>query len=141
SDYELPQELVEFQSTLKRFVQAEIEPLADVFEEKNDIPDELLAKAAEMGLFGLSIPEEFGGMGTSELASSVAVEALSRGPGGATFYLAPSAPAAAIRFAGNTDQKQRYLPQLASGQTYAAFCLSEAGADRKSTRLNSSHVK
>ena len=128
SDYELPQELVQFQSTLKRFVQTEIEPRAHVLDETNDLPDELLEKAAEIGLFGLSIPEEFGGMGTSELASSVAVETLSHGPGGATFYLAPSAPAGAIRFAGTSEQQQRYLPQLASGQTYAAFCLSESGA-------------
>lgn len=128
ADIDLPEELVQFRDSLHRFVAEEIEPRAAEIEETNDLPDALLEKAAELGLFGLSIPEEFGGMGTSELASSVAVEALSHGPGGATFYLAPSAPAAAIRLAGTDAQRQRYLPDLASGKAYAAFCLSEAGA-------------
>ncbi len=125
---DLPQELCEFRDSLQRFVAQEIEPLAGEIEQSNDLPDSLLKKAADLGLFGLSIPEEFGGLGESELASSVAVETLSHGPGGATFYLAPSAPAAAIRLAGNQAQRERYLPALASGSAYAAFCLSEAGA-------------
>jgi len=128
SKLDLPEELIQFQDMLQRFVADEIEPQAQAIEDANDIPDDLLRKAAALGLFGMSIPEEFGGMGGSELASSVAVEALSHGPGGPTFYLAPSAPAAAIRLAGNDAQRQRFLPKLASGEDFAAFCLSEAGA-------------
>lgn len=128
SKQDLPEELIQYQNMLMRFVEEEIEPQAQAIETANDIPDALLIKAGELGLFGMSIPEEFGGMGVSELASSVAVEALSHGPGGATFYIAPSAPAAAIRLAGNDEQRQRFLPNLASGKEFAAFCLSESGA-------------
>lgn len=128
SDHVLPAELVQFQETLARFVVNEIEPRASEIEAQNDIPDDLLKKAADLGLFGLSIPEEYGGLGASELLSCVALEQVSHGPGGATFYLAPSAPAAAIRLAGNEEQRAHYLPRLASGEAYAAFCLSEAGA-------------
>jgi acyl-CoA dehydrogenase len=126
--YELPEELTQLRDSLRRFVADEIEPRAKTIEQTNDIPDELLAKGAELGLCGLSIPEEYGGSGTSEVASCVALETLSHGPGGVTFYLAPSAPAAAIRFAGNETQRKKYLPALARGEMFSAFCLSEAGA-------------
>lgn len=126
--YELPEELAQVRDNLRRFVADEIEPRASVIEQTNDIPDELLAKAAELGLFGLSIPEEYGGSGTSEVASCVALETLSHGPGGVTFYVAPSAPAAAIRFAGTEAQRRKFLPALARGDSFPAFCLTEAGA-------------
>lgn len=126
--YELPEELIQFRDVLRRFVSEQIEPLAKVIEQTNAIPDELLSKAAELGIFGFSIPEEYGGSGSSELASCVGLEALSHGPGGVTFYLAPSAPAAAIRFAGTEEQRRKFLPQLARGGLFSAFCLTEAGA-------------
>jgi acyl-CoA dehydrogenase len=127
-DFALPEELTQFRDSLRRFVAEEIEPRASVIEKTNEVPQELLAKARELGLFGLSIPEQYGGSGDSEIASCVALEALSHGPGGVTFFLAPSAPAAAIRFAGTEAQRQQFLPQLASGQQFSAFCLTEAGA-------------
>ncbi|HEX6979725.1 MAG TPA: acyl-CoA dehydrogenase family protein [Alphaproteobacteria bacterium] len=124
----LPEELRQFRDSLNRFLADEIEPRAAEIERTNDIPDAILAKAAELGLFGMSIPEEYDGLGTSEMVSCVALETLSRGPGGVTFYLAPNAPAAAIRFAGNEEQRRRFLPPMARGESFAAFCLSEAGA-------------
>jgi acyl-CoA dehydrogenase len=126
--YELPEELIQFRNMLRRFVREEIEPQAKVIEQSNSIPDDLLSKAAELGVFGLSIPEEYGGSGSSEMASCVGLEALSHGPGGVTFYMAPSAPAAAIRFAGSDEQRRKFLPELARGKLYSAFCLTEAGA-------------
>ncbi|MGP1678311.1 MAG: acyl-CoA dehydrogenase family protein, partial [Burkholderiales bacterium] len=126
--YDPPEELTQFRDALRRFVAEEIEPRASVVEQTNEVPQELLAKARELGLFGLSIPEAYGGSGESEVASCVALEALSHGPGGVTFFLAPSAPAAAIRFAGTEAQRQQYLPKLASGELFSAFCLTEAGA-------------
>src|SRR5450759_41718 len=126
--YQLPDELVEFRRNVRRFVTEEIEPRAKIIEQTNDVPQELLSKAAELGLFGLSIPEQYGGAGESELASCVALEAVSHGPGGVTFYTAPSAPAAAIRLAGNEAQRRQYLPALARGEAFSAFCLTEAGA-------------
>src|SRR5271167_1372933 len=113
---------------LRRFVAEEIEPRAKVIELTNAIPDELLAKAAKLGVFGLSIPEEYGGSGSSEVASCVALAALSHGPGGVTFYMAPSAPAAAIRLAGTDAQRRKFLPELARGELFSAFCLTEAGS-------------
>jgi acyl-CoA dehydrogenase len=64
-EYEPPEELTQFRDSLRRFVAEEIEPRASVIEQTNDVPQELLAKAGKLGLFGLSIPEEYGGSGTS----------------------------------------------------------------------------
>ena len=124
----LPEDALQLRDTLRRFVDEVIEPYAAEIDRTNDIPEDIFDKGREMGLFGLSIPEEYGGVGESELISSVALETLSRGPGGVTFYLSPSAPAAAIRLAGTEAQKQRYLGDLANGSRIASFCLSEAEA-------------
>ncbi|MBK8738980.1 MAG: acyl-CoA dehydrogenase family protein [Betaproteobacteria bacterium] len=139
--YELPEALVQVRDNLRRFVAEEIEPRAGVIEETNDIPDALLAKAAALGLFGLSIPEEYGGSGTSEVATCVALEALGHGPGGVTFYVAPSAPAAAIRFAGTEEQRRKYLPALARGDAIPAFCLTEAGAGSDAAGIRTRAVR
>lgn len=137
----LPEEIVQLRDTVRRFVADEVEPRANEIDETNRVPEAILDKARELGLFGLSIPEEYGGIGESELASSVALEAMSHGPGGVTFYVAPSAPAAAIRFAGTDEQKRRYLPDLASGTRFAAFCLSEAGAGSDAAGIKTRAVR
>jgi acyl-CoA dehydrogenase len=124
----LPEEARQIRDTVQAFLDDFVEPAAAEIDRTNEIPKAVLSKAAELGLYGFSIPEAYGGIGTSELVSSVAVETISQGPGGVTFFVAPSAPAAAINLVGREDQKQRYLPDLASGSRYAAFCLSEAGA-------------
>ena len=125
---QLPSEFVQLRDTVSRFVDEVVLPCAQEIERTNEIPQAVLDQAAELGLFGLSIPEQYGGFGESEIASCVMLEALSRGPGGVTFFIAPTAPAAALRFAGTEAQRRRYLPDLASGHRFASFCLSEAGA-------------
>lgn len=125
---QLPSEFVQLRDIVLRFVDEIVEPCAQQIESTNEIPQEVLDRAAQLGLFGLSIPEQYGGFGDSEIASCVMLEALSKGPGGVTFFIAPTAPAAALRFAGTEPQRQRYLPDLASGRKFASFCLSEAGA-------------
>jgi len=124
----LPDEVIQIRETMRGFVEEYVQPLAAEIDRTNEIPDSVLDKARELGLFGFSIPEEYGGLGVSELISSVAVETMSYGPGGVTFYIAPSAPGAAINLVGRDDQRRRFLPDLAAGERYAAFCLSEAAA-------------
>lgn len=124
----LPEDIRQVRETIRAFVDDVVLPRASVIDAENEVPEEILDTARELGLFGFSIPENYGGLGTSELMSSVALEEMSRGPGGVTFFVAPSAPAAAINLVGRDDQKDRYLPDLAAGRRYAAFCLSEAGA-------------
>jgi acyl-CoA dehydrogenase len=137
----LPEELRQLTDMLRRFVDDEINPQAAEIERTNNVPQSLLTRAADLGLFGFSIPEQYGGLGESELMSSVALEALSRGPGGVTFFIAPTAPAAAIRLAGTNAQRDAFLPDLASGKSFAAFCLSEAGAGSDAAGIGTRAVR
>ena len=137
----LPEEFVQLRDSVRRFVKEVVEPHAQDIERSNDIPQVVLDKAAELGLFGLSIPEEYGGFGTSEIASCVALEALSHGPGGVTFFVAPNAPAAAIRYAGTQEQRDKYLPDLACGRQFASFCLSEPGAGSDAAGIKTRAIK
>lgn len=137
----LPEEVIQIRDTVRGFVDDVVLPRAEEIDRTNEIPEEVFARARELGLFGFSIPEEFGGLGTSELVSSVAVETMSYGPGGVTFYVAPSAPAAAINLVGRQDQRQKYLPGLAAGERFAAFCLSEAGAGSDAAGIKTRAVR
>ncbi|OQM76047.1 acyl-CoA dehydrogenase family protein [Manganibacter manganicus] len=137
----LPEEVRQIRDTVRAFVDDIVQPRAAEIDRANEIPEEILDKARELGLFGFSIPEAYGGLGESELASSVALETMSHGPGGVTFFVAPSAPAAAINLVGRPDQKDRYLPDLAAGKRYAAFCLSEAGAGSDAAGIKARAVR
>lgn len=138
---QLPEELVQLRDAVRRFTDEVIEPRAAEIEATNEVPKDVLRQAGELGLFGLSIPEQYGGFGVSEIATCVALETLSRGPGGVTFFIAPSAPAAAIRFAGTEEQRRKYLPRLASGQAFTAFCLSEASAGSDAAGIKTRAVR
>lgn len=137
----LPEELVQLKDMLRRFVDDVVAPRAAEIEQSNAVPADVLAKAGELGLFGFSIPEAYGGLGESELMSAVALEALSRGPAGPTFFIAPSAPAAAIRLGGTEAQCRAFLPDLAAGRSFAAFCLSEAGAGSDAAGISTRAVR
>lgn len=138
---QLPEDLVQLRDAVRRFTDEVIEPRAAEIEATNEVPRDVLRQAGELGLFGLSIPEQYGGFGESEVATCVALETLSRGPGGVTFFIAPSAPAAAIRFAGTEEQRRKYLPRLASGQAFTAFCLSEASAGSDAAGIKTRAVR
>lgn len=137
----LPEAVVQLRGVLRRFVDEVIEPRAAEIDRTNEVPEDVLEHGRELGLFGLSIPEEYGGIGGSELTSAVALETLSRGPGGVAVYLAPSAPAAAIRMVGTEEQKQKYLPALARGERIAAFCLSESEAGSDAANIKTRAVR
>lgn len=139
--FPLPEEIELLRKTVRAFVEKEVEPLAEQIERDARIPSILLKKAAEMGLFGLSIPPEYGGTGFGELGSVVALEELSRTNGAVSMVICPTAPAATIALAGTQAQKQQYLPPLARGERLAAFCLTEPTAGSDATGIRTSAVR
>lgn len=139
--FPLPEEIELLRKTVRAFVEKEVEPLAEQIERDARIPSILLKKAAEMGLFGLSIPPEYGGTGFGELGSVVALEELSRTNGAVSMVICPTAPAATIALAGTEAQKQQYLPPLARGERLAAFCLTEPTAGSDATGIRTSAVR
>ncbi|MBI2001292.1 MAG: acyl-CoA dehydrogenase family protein, partial [candidate division NC10 bacterium] len=91
--FPLPEEIELLRKTVRAFVEKEVEPLAEQIERDARIPSILLKKAAEMGLFGLSIPPEYGWTGFGELGSVVSLEELSRTNGAVSMVICPTAPA------------------------------------------------
>jgi (2S)-methylsuccinyl-CoA dehydrogenase len=121
------------QDQFKKFTDEEIIPYANEWHLKDDlIPDQVLSKMAELGVFSIAIPESYGGLGMGKVAMCVVTEELSRG-----FLAAGSLGTRAeiagelIRLGGTEEQKQKYLPEIASGNllTTAVFTEPNTGSD------------
>ena len=121
------------QDQFKKFTDEEIIPHANEWHLKDDlIPDQILSKMAELGVFSIAIPESYGGLGMGKVAMCVVTEELSRG-----FLAAGSLGTRAeiagelIRLGGTEEQKQKYLPEIASGNllTTAVFTEPNTGSD------------
>jgi (2S)-methylsuccinyl-CoA dehydrogenase len=120
------------QDTFRRFAEDKIRPIAEhVHRENADIPEDVISGLAEMGGFGLSVPEDYGGFsmgGESEyIGMVVATEELSRGSLGAggSLITRPEILTRALLAGGTEDQKQEWLPKLASAEVMAAVAVTE----------------
>lgn len=113
----------------RKIVEERIIPARAELDEKEIFPEEIIKEIGRSDLFGLFIPEEYGGMGTGIFEVCLAVEELSRGDLGiATSFAASGLGIIPILIAGNEEQKKKFLPQMASGSKLAAFGLTEAEA-------------
>ncbi|MCC3304385.1 acyl-CoA dehydrogenase family protein [Sneathiella sp. HT1-7] len=121
-----------------RFVSEKLVPAEDTVEETNDVPEEIIQEMRELGLFGLSIPEEYGGLGLSMAQECQIIHELCkaslafRSVIGTTVGIGSQG----LVMTGTDAQKQQYLPRLASGEIMSSFCLTEpeAGSDAASLR-------
>lgn len=116
--------------TAKGFVEKEIQPLGEKLEEKDhDLVLSLLAKAGELGLLGTDVPEEFGGLGLDKVSTTLVAEAMGTAASFGVVYGAHTGIGSLpIVYFGSDEQKEKYLPQLASGEWCGAYCLTEPGA-------------
>ena len=122
----------EILATVRRFVDKEIIPHAMELERDDAYPSEIVEKMREMGLFGLMIPTEYGGLGESLLTYALCVEELARGWMSISGVINTHFIVAyMIRQHGTEEQKRRFLPRMATGETRGAFSMSEpeAGSD------------
>jgi alkylation response protein AidB-like acyl-CoA dehydrogenase len=116
--------------TAEDFMRREVEPrIGEIEEKKSGVMREILRKAGEVGLLGHDVPEAYGGLGGDKTSSSLIFEAASRVGSFAVSYGAHvgigSMP---LVLFGNPEQKQRYLPKLATGELMAAYALTEPGS-------------
>ena len=134
----LDEELEMIREQFRRFAVEKVEPHAHEWHLKDElIPMEIITELAEMGVFGLTIPEEFGGFGLSKASMCVVSEELSRGYIGVGSLGTRSEIAAELILAGGTDeQKEKWLPRLASAETLptAVFTEPNTGSDLGSLR-------
>jgi short-chain 2-methylacyl-CoA dehydrogenase len=130
------QELV--RDTVRDFAESRIAPVAAELDREHRFPYDLVAELAELGLMGMTVPEEYGGAGADALSYAIAVEELTRIDSSVAITVAAhhSLGTLPILYFGNDEQKREWLPQLASGQKLAAFGLTEpgAGSDAGATR-------
>lgn len=132
--------LIDLLGAVERFVRTRLRPIEDQVAHEDHIPDPIVDEMKEMGLFGLSIPQEYGGLGLT-MAEEVQV----------AFRLGHTSPAfrsligtnngigsQGIILDGTDEQKRRYLPRLATGELISCFCLTEAeaGSDAGSLRTS-----
>ncbi|MGI9008764.1 MAG: acyl-CoA dehydrogenase family protein [Streptosporangiaceae bacterium] len=128
-DFDLSDEQRLLRDTIRSFVDGEIRPVAREWEESGRYPDEIVATMAQMGLFGLLVPEEYGGMAADMVSLAVVFEEISRGwMGVAGIIGSHSLSCWMIGRFGTPEQKSAYLPALASGQRRTGIGLTEPGA-------------
>src|SRR6202000_1498516 len=124
--------------TVRDFAQTVVAPVAAKHDEEHSFPYEVVSGMADMGLFGLPFPEEYGGMGGDYFALCLALEELGKVDQSVAITLEAGVSLGAMpiyRF-GTEEQKQKYLPELTAGTALAAFGLTEpgAGSDAGGTR-------
>ena len=143
-DIFIPEEFNEEQrmiaQTCKDFLDAEVYPnLGAVEKGDRELMKSMLKKSGELGLMGISIPEEYGGFGQSFVTQMLVAESTGAGYSFSVAYMAHCGIGTLpIMYYGNEDQRQRYVTKLASGELIGAYCLTEpgAGSDANSGKTN-----
>ncbi|HPF65862.1 acyl-CoA dehydrogenase family protein [Lentimicrobium sp.] len=137
-DYNLSEEHRMIRETVRQFAEREIRPLARELDEKETFSPELTRKMGELGLFGIYLPEKYGGQGMDYLAYIIAVEEIARvdGSQAATLAAHNSLGIGPLYYYGSEEQKMKYLPMLCTGEALWAFGLTEpdAGSDSRGSK-------
>lgn len=143
-DFFLGEDINMLRDSVAGFVAAEVAPLAEQADRDDAFPMHLWRKFGDMGLLGLTVPEEYGGAGMGYLAHMVAMEEVSRGAGGIGLSYGAHSNLCVnqINRNGTHEQKMRFLPKLISGEHVGALAMSEpnAGSDVVSMRLRADRV-
>src|SRR4030043_2294880 len=128
-DYFLTEEQVMIRELTRQIAEEKVVPVREELDEKEEFPWGIMEVLAQSDLFGLFIPEEYGGLEKGCLELCIAVEELSRAClGVATTYAANALGTYPILLFGSSDQKNKYLPDIAAGKRLVAFAITEANA-------------
>jgi alkylation response protein AidB-like acyl-CoA dehydrogenase len=129
-NFDLTDEQKLIRETVREFAEREIKPVARELDEKGEFSYELTKRMGDLGLFGMTLPEKYGGQGLDTLSYIIAVEELARvdGSHAATLAAHNSLGISPIFEYGTEEQKMKYLPQLCTGEALWSFGLTEPGA-------------
>jgi alkylation response protein AidB-like acyl-CoA dehydrogenase len=136
-NFDLTEEQKLLKQTIRDFAEAQIAPGAAARDEAACFPTELIPKMAELGVFGIMIPQEYGGAGLDAVSAAIIVEELARVDAAIALIVAShnSLCAGHILNFGSAMQKQRYLPPLARGEKLGAWALTEPGSGSDAAAL------
>jgi alkylation response protein AidB-like acyl-CoA dehydrogenase len=136
--YQLDEKHEMIRSSVREFAETEIKPVASELEEKEEFSVPLTHAMGKIGLFGMVVPENYGGQGLDYISFIIAMEEVSRvdGSQAATLTACNSLAINPIYYFGSEDQRRKYLPDLCAGKTLMGFGLTEpnAGSDAGATR-------
>ncbi len=136
-DYQLTEEQKMLRELVRQIAEEKIAPISKEYDEKEELPIEIMKILAQSDLFSLCIPSQYGGMDTGLMDLCIATEEISRVDGGiATSYAASFLGMFPILLFGTEEQKKKYLPGIASGEKLTAFALTEpeAGSDASAVK-------
>lgn len=141
-DLKFTEEQQMMRDMVRNFAKSEIEPFIPRME-AGEFPREILKKMGELGLMGITVPEEYGGAGMDFVSYISAIHELSKASAvvGVILSVHTSVGTNPIMYFGNDEQKGRYLPKLASGEYLGAFCLTEASSGSDAGSLKTRAVK
>ncbi|WP_425451118.1 acyl-CoA dehydrogenase family protein [Deinococcus yavapaiensis] len=131
------------QTMVRDFAHDVVEPRAHEIETTNRVPDDLMRQAAELGLFGLSIPEAYGGVGLGMVGRCAVYEALGHahmGFGGVISAHASIGTSGLVKL-GTEEQKRRYLPRMATGELITGFAITEPSSGSDAANIKTKAVK
>ena len=146
-DFDLSEEQRHFVATVREFVEEEIRPNVERWDEEHELPMDAVKQMGDLGLFGLPFPEEYGGSNADFFTLCLAIEEIARVDSSLAITLEAAVGLGAMpifKF-GNEDQRQRFLPPLTSGEALAGFGLTEpgggsdAGATKTTARVEDGH--
>jgi alkylation response protein AidB-like acyl-CoA dehydrogenase len=132
----------ELLALVRQFVDEQVIPVATALEHEDEYPTDIVEGMKEMGIFGLMIPEEYGGLGESLLTYALAVEEISRGWMSVSGIVNTHFIVAYMLLQHGTEaQKQKYLPRMATGEVRGAFSMSEPGCGSDVAAITSKAVQ
>ncbi|MDZ4774864.1 MAG: acyl-CoA dehydrogenase family protein, partial [Planctomycetota bacterium] len=142
-DLQLSEELKLLRDLAKSFTDERIRPLAPSIEREHRVPRSLIDEMAEAGLMGVALPTEYGGAGLGEMGLCIVMDEITRGDFSlaVTYGAHASIGAMSVLVGGTSAQKQRFLPDMASGKLLGAYALSEAGAGSDPAAMTTTAVK
>jgi alkylation response protein AidB-like acyl-CoA dehydrogenase len=128
-NFDLTENQQMFRDMTRDFARKEIAPIAQQMDEEGTMPDSLIEKMAQNGFFGMTFPEQYGGMGVDTMTYAVVIEELSKASAGVSVMLTVhnSVGSYPVAMYGSDEARQEYLPRMAAG-AIAAFCITEPGA-------------
>uniref|UniRef100_UPI002FE3C5C9 acyl-CoA dehydrogenase family protein n=1 Tax=Pararhodobacter sp. TaxID=2127056 RepID=UPI002FE3C5C9 len=128
--FDLGEDVNALRETVHRWAQDRVKPLAAEVDKTNAFPNQLWPEMGDLGLLGITVPEEYGGAGMGYLAHAVAVEEIARASASISLSYGAHSNLCVnqIKLNGSAEQKEKYLPGLVSGRKIGALAMSEAGA-------------
>ncbi|WP_431803935.1 acyl-CoA dehydrogenase family protein [Halobacillus andaensis] len=142
-NFHLDEDIDFLKKSVRDFIQTEVEVVAMDIEKEDKIPERIMTMSKEMGLFGLSIPEEYGGLGIGMVGKCALYEEIGATHNGYTTLIGAHTGIGTVGLVelGSSEQKEKYLPSLARGESIGAFALTEPSAGSNATNLKTTAVK